>query len=140
MTLISERHTVEDVSYEWQFQRKDDPYFKGRFNGGYAFHVDQKGEFLTELHRKNYEELVNNKELLEEYIDLGIQEVRRTYTEPAVGKCTCGSHVVLDGNYLGASECYQCGKWYSMNGEEFVHPSEWELDDYEDESGFDEYL
>lgn len=125
--IISARRRVEDVRYERQFQYKADSYFNGYdFTDGYAFPVDKKGNPLpmSEAALKNFNSIKTD----ERYIDLGINEVRRSSTEPAIGKCLCGAHVVLDGSYLGASECGKCGRWYGMNGQEFTHPSQWEKD------------
>ena len=129
MKIISARHEVEEVHYEWQFQFKEDPYFNGHsFNGGYSFTVDKEGRIVSEDHRKTVELIKNNGR----YIDMGIKELHRTYMEPAVGLCVhCGSEVTLDGNYLGASDCPKCGKWYGMNGEEFTDPDKWEGLNYE---------
>ena len=120
--VISKRHEVTEVWYEWQFQYKADPYFRGRFNGGCSFKVDKAGRLLD---IKNQGANFARVRVSDEYIDFGIQECTRTYMEPAVGKCFCGRGVVLSGHYHGASDC-ECGRWYGMNGEEMVPPDQWQ--------------
>jgi len=125
MKIISESRDVNEVWYEHQFQYRDDRYFKGgRFSSGYSFPVDKSGNLLAtnDVMRGNYKKVFGDPN----YIDLGVQELRRTYRAPAVGRCPCGTDVVLDGSYMGVSQCDCCGKWYDMNGNLMKSPEYWE--------------
>jgi len=125
MEILSKRHEVEEVRYERQFQYKADQYFNGKqFNSGYGFPVDKNGRLLSteKPAQNNFNRLPHDPE----YIDFGVQELHRKYMEPAVGKCSCGGKVVLDGSYMGVSQCGCCGKWYDMNGHEMNPPEQWE--------------
>jgi len=55
------------------------------------------------------------------------------YMMPAEGKCSCGEIVCLTDDYYGACQCGNCGKWYSLTGQELNPPDQWEEpleDDY----------
>jgi len=125
MKIISERHDVHEVHYEHQFQYRDDRYFKGgSFNSGYSFPVDKNGNLIAtnEVMRGNYKKVFSDPN----YIDLGVEELHRTYKVPAIGRCSCSAEVVLDGSYMGVSQCGCCGKWYDMNGLLMKSPEYWE--------------
>jgi len=123
--IISERQTKEVVCYEHQFQNKD--YYKGDyFTAGFVFPSDKDGNILTASMCKEAIDNYNRVKTDEKYIDFGVQKITRCYTEPAVGKCVCGARIILDGSYMGASCCDECGRWYSMNGQELNPPEQWE--------------
>jgi len=122
MEILSERHEVKETWYEHQFQHEADPVFVARnFTSGYAFKVDKKGNLLNEAQRDTFNRLSKHPG----YIDLGVQEIIRYITEPAIGKCVCGAKVHLNGNYMGATEC-ECDRWYGMDGTEMNPPDMWE--------------
>ena len=119
LEIISERRPVVDVEFFREFTYVDDPY------SGYSFPCDSDGtvHFKCEEAKENYEYAVSHPELIK---DLGIVKREYKYTEPAVGKCSCGEEVALEDHYLGACQCPNCGKWYNIFGQELVSPEYWE--------------
>lgn len=97
---------------------------------GYTFPVDKEtGEVkLNDVNRANYEYCVAHPE---KYIDEGVVKTVRRHRLPALAECVCGEKFRLYNTYLGASQCPECGRWYSLSGEEFKDPSEWGELDYD---------
>ena len=47
------------------------------------------------------------------------------YMRPAEGDCSCGTHVILENQYMGACQCPGCGLWYGVHGQRLLPPSLW---------------
>ena len=121
LEIISERHPVTRVDYSHDFSRIGDP------GAGYSFPCDQDGNitFACDAARENYEYAVSHPEKIR---DDGIIKKKYTYTEPAKGKCKCGSIVLVENQYLGAFACGNCGQWYNLSGQELLDPDYWQED------------
>ena len=122
--IISKRERKERVGFSRDFQRVDcEP------GCGYGFPCDAKGNVIPDENYncwgKNYEYCVSHPE---EYIDEGVVKHSWTYTEPAVGKCSCGGEVHLDGD----TPCPECGQWYNMFGQALKDPEYWYEEDHGD--------
>jgi hypothetical protein len=119
--IIKERQQVTATDYYLEFFYKDDQ------NAGFCFPANKDGtpafdkmcpEAIT-----NYKSCLTDDRLTEEEFTTNTH----TYTEPAVGKCSCGREVVLDSDYMGAVRC-DCGRWYNLFGQELRDPKYWEED------------
>lgn len=121
MEIISERHTVEDVYFTFDYE-----YGNG---SGFTFPCDSTGKVLTsELTDAALENLHYCEQNLDKFSDAGLVKHVRRYTLPAKGKCKCGNIVELVDEYLGACECEKCGQWYNIFGQALVNPEYWEED------------
>lgn len=94
---------------------------------GFSFSADEKGNpiFDNEDQKSNYEYAINHEEEFDEQFDEFIVR-RRIYMNPARGTCRCGTEVVLEDRYMGATSCPTCGQWYNIYGQELVDPEYWE--------------
>lgn len=113
------RIPVEIVEHTIEFTYEDG-------NGGYSFAADEHGvvQITNEDQRRNYEYAMAHPELFpEQYNEHCVR--RRTYMEPAHGKCHCGEEVYLNNEYLGACQCPNCGQWYNLYGQELIEPEYW---------------
>ena len=123
LTIIKERTPETLVDFRIEFTYKDDP------NAGFCFPATPKGEpdyfFMPKEARANYEKCLTDDRL----IGPEFTKTKRTYMNPAVGKCSCGREVVLECDYSGAVRC-ECGKWYNLFGQELRDPEYWEDDEY----------
>lgn len=122
MLEIIKKRTRETITeYYIEFSYKDDP------TAGFSFPADSNGELLldklTEAAKINYENCLTDDRLTEAEFKARVY----TYSDPAIGKCVCGSEVVLNGSYLGADRC-ECGRWYNLSGQELRDPKYWEED------------
>lgn len=119
--IIRERNYIHKkfYTYDFNFDR----------NGGFSFPCNSLGEVfiknLTEDGFKNYEWC---KTHLEEFESYGIIEHKKSYAEPAIGKCICGQEVILEEQYMGACQCSKCGQWYNIYGQSLIDPEFWEED------------
>lgn len=116
--IIKERTPVTVTDYRIEFKYKDDP------EAGYSFpaNKDRTPAFdkMSKDAMANYEGcLTDNRFTGAEFITN-----TRSYTEPAVGKCSCGSEVTLASSYMGAVQC-SCGKWYNVFGQSLKDPKYW---------------
>ena len=120
--IIKEREPVTIKEYFIEFKYKDDP------NAGFCFPVTVHGEpdfnSMTSEAQANYKACLTDNRLTEAEFTTSTH----TYTEPAVGKCICGSLVTLDADYMGAVRC-ECGRWYNVYGQRLKDPEYWERDD-----------
>lgn len=121
LDIIKERTRETVTVYYVEFNYKDDP------NSGFRFPADSDGTIafdkMTELAKANYRKCLTDNRLTKAKLKANVYN----YTDPAVGKCTCGSEVVLTGGYLGANQC-ECGRWYNVFGQELLDPKFWEED------------
>lgn len=116
MQIISRRQQNLSITFtryfEWRKER----------GAGFMFDCDEQGN-LTDRSR-NPDAERNLKDCLSgglDLIDHGIQKWERVYTVPAVGRCTCGERVHLD----GFTNTCECGIDYSMSGHELAPRSQW---------------
>lgn len=121
LKIIKPRTPVKFRDYTIEYRYKDDP------NAGFTFPANSDGspdfasmglEMLA-----NYEACLSDKRLTE----AEFTKHEWTYVEPALGLCSCGREVVLEGDYAGAVKC-ECGKWYNLFGQELLDPKYWEED------------
>lgn len=121
LKIIKERTPEVIVDRYLEFTFKDDP------NAGFMFPALPNGEVdfdhMSREAKDNYITCLSDDRLTgpEFIVD------KRTYINPAVGRCSCGREVVLDTDYLGAVRC-ECGKWYNLFGQELRDPEYWEED------------
>lgn len=96
---------------------------------GYSFPCDKDGNVL-DLNEGCAKSLAQCLEHPEAY-PWSFNEVRK-YTqrmrEPDTGTCSCGQHVELVNEYMGAFQCPRCGQWYNMAGQELLPPDKWGWD------------
>ena len=125
LKIIKERTPEVIKEYYINFWYKDDP------NAGFCFPATPSGEpdfaSMTLEAKANYEACLTDDRLTESEFD-----VREwTYVHPAVGLCTCGKELVLEGGYEGATQC-ECGRWYNLFGQSLIDPKYWyrDEDDY----------
>lgn len=94
---------------------------------GFVFDLDEhmKPILGTEDLKKNYEYCMAHPEEFETAWN-DIMHEKYSYTEPAVGVCSCGEQITLDGDFDGAIQCPKCGQWYNLFGQELLPPDQWE--------------
>jgi hypothetical protein len=117
--IIKERTPETIIDRYIEFKYKDDP------NAGFVFPANSDGtpafDKMTSEATANYEKCLTDDRLTEPEFKVD----KRTYMSPAVGKCSCGAHVVLEADYAGAAQC-ECGRWYNLFGQELRDPKYWE--------------
>lgn len=123
LNIIKERTPETITEYYLDFIYKEDP------EAGYCFPANKDGtpafDQMCPEAKANYERCLTDERL----IGPELRKEVRTYMNPAVGKCSCGSEVVLDSDYYGAVRC-DCGRWYNLFGQSLKDPKYWE-EDYE---------
>lgn len=121
MNIIKERTPVTVTDYYIEFFYKDDP------NAGFCFPANKDHTLALDKMcpeaMANYESCLTDDRLTEAEFTTNTY----TYIEPAVGKCVCGSEVVLESGYDGAVQC-ECGRWYNIFGQSLRDPKYWEED------------
>ena len=122
LKIIKERTPETIREYYIEFRYKDDP------EAGFCFPATSSGEpdfsCMSPEAKANYFACLTDDRLIQEEFEPHV----RTYMNPAIGKCSCGSDVVLDADYMGAVQC-ECGRWYNLFGQELRDPKYWEEDD-----------
>ena len=123
MLKIFKERTPETIKeYYINFWYKDDS------NAGFCFpatrHGDPDFSKMCQEALANYEACLTDKRLTEGEFT----KHEWTYTNPALGICSCGREVVLECDHSGAVRC-ECGKWYNLFGQELRDPEYWEEDD-----------
>ena len=122
LDIIKERTPVTRKEYYIEFKYKDDP------EAGFCFPATEHGDpdfsRMPSEAITNYERCLTDPRLTEGEYTINTH----TYTEPAIGKCSCGRKVVLDSNYMGAVQC-GCRRWHNVFGQELRDPKYWERDD-----------
>jgi hypothetical protein len=120
--VIKERTPVTTKEYHIEFSYKDDP------TAGFCFPATSHGKpdfsSMTSEAQANYKACLTNPLLTE----AEFTTTSYTYMEPAVGKCSCGSLVTLDADYMGAVRC-ECGRWYNLFGQSLIDPKYWYIDE-----------
>ena len=120
MKIIKERTPIEVVNHCIEFYYKDDE------NAGFSFPADSTGKLdttnMSNIAIENYDWCMAHTD---EMIGPEFRTYKHTYTEPAVGRCSCGREVVLESDFAGAVRC-ECGRWYNIFGQELVDLKYWE--------------
>jgi hypothetical protein len=120
MQIISERKMVETPCYEIFFQWKD-----SAPNHGFGFPGLASGEIdMVELQKKPAALANYNKCISGEYAVTGpeFKSWIHHYSEPAIGRCSCGCEVEL---YGFTNTCDKCGRDYNMSGQALAPRSQW---------------
>lgn len=119
--IIQERTHKTITEYHIEFQYEDDP------NSGFCFPANK--DHTPALEQMCPEAIVSYNRCLNNDRLIGPKFTTNTYsyTEPAIGRCICGSEVVLDSDYMGAVQC-ECGRWYNIFGQSLRDPKYWEED------------
>lgn len=125
--IIKERHTeVEEYKVVF-FQLKND--YAGN---GLEFDADENGNVkfnpeYEKIQRDNYEFGLKSGK----FEAPQVLTRRHSYRVPTLAKCHCGAEIYLQDEYMGACECPECGRWYSISGQELKNPKYWGDVDYE---------
>ena len=111
------------VEYYLEFLTKDE-----ERTSSYSFPCDKDGNIIeSEMNSvswENYHWCCSHPEEFDFYKNVRKWEHR--YRPNAYGTCSCGETVELVDEYIGATECQKCGKWYNLFGNELLPPSMWE--------------
>ena len=122
--IIKERMPQTIVERFIEFWYKDDP------EAGFCFSADAPGvptfSSMTQEAIANYNRCLTDERLTE----AKFVEHAHVYIEPAIGKCSCGAEVILDSDYMGATQC-ECGRWYNLFGQSLIDPKYWYRDEDE---------
>lgn len=118
LEIIKERTPVTVTDYRIEFHYKDDP------EAGYSFPANK--DRTPALDKMSKDAMANYESCLTDNRFTGAEFITntRSYTEPAVGRCSCGSEVILASSYMGAVQC-NCGKWYNVFGQSLKDPKYW---------------
>ena len=120
MKIIKERTPVEVAIKCVEFNYLDDE------SAGFSFPANDTGgvdiDHMSDIAIDNYRWCISHSD---EVSGPYYRTYKHTYTEPAVGKCSCGREIVLDTNFFGAVRC-NCDRWYNVFGQELVDPKYWE--------------
>ena len=125
LKIVKERTPETIREYYIEFKYKDDP------EAGFCFpatcHGDPDFSHMTSEALANYEACLTDKRLAEGEFT----KHEWTYTNPAIGICSCGRDVVLDCGHSDAIQC-ECGRWYNCFGQSLIDPKYWyrDEDDY----------
>ena len=125
LKIIKERTPETIKEYYINFWYKDD------LNAGFCFPATPHGE--PDFSSMAPEAIANYKACLtdERLTEAEFEPREYTYVNPAIGLCTCGKEVILEGGYEGATQC-ECGRWYNLFGQSLIDPKYWyrDEDDY----------
>ena len=58
-----------------------------------------------------------------------VEKTVRHYRNPASGICHCGVRIDLIDEDMWACQCYNCGQWWNLAGQELKDRSQWEEGD-----------
>ena len=121
LKIIKERTPEVIIDRYIEFLYKDDP------NAGFMFPALENGEpdlkHMSPEAVENYRSCLTDERLTEPEFIVD----KRTYMNPAVGRCICGREVILDCGHEGAVQC-DCGRWYNLFGQSLRDPKYWEED------------
>lgn len=115
MQIIKERERKTIISYELSYIWNDCP------GAGFGFPCTRKGLLLPmqPAALENFVGCITGKYNVSFE---GIKKNVHTYTEPAILKCDCGSHVRLHGF---TNTCDNCERDYNMSGQLLANRSQW---------------
>ena len=125
LKIIKERTPETIKEYYIEFWYKDDP------EAGFCFPATPSGDpdfnSMSPEAIANYNACLTDNRLTEAEFSCRTH----TYINPAVGQCVCGQEVILEGGYMGATQC-ECGRWYNLFGQSLIDPKYWyrDEDDY----------
>jgi hypothetical protein len=119
MKIISHRRTEVTVSYCYQYDRA------GHAGWGFGFKCDEHGTIdesaMTPEALANLEACRSGVVRGHRMVEIGVCQVERWLTFPAVGLCDCGEEIELDSF---TNTCY-CGADYNMSGQRLAPRSRW---------------
>lgn len=122
LKIIKERTPETIIDYTIEYTYRDDP------NAGFMFPANSDGtpafDKMPKKAKANFESCLTDERLYGPKFKVN----KRTYVNPAIGLCSCGKEVVLEGGYEGATQC-ECGRWYNLFGQSLIDPKYWERDD-----------
>jgi len=117
MKIIKHSKTIESVSYTLTFAWRDDD------GAGFGFDCDADGNVdvavLNPDARKNYERCLDGTYDVD---PTGVAAWHGSYREPAIGLCSCGAEVELEGF---TNTCPGCGTDYNWGGQELAPREQW---------------
>jgi hypothetical protein len=123
LKIISPRQRIESISYSHFWERTDLP------SAGYGPPCQANGDIdVSTVHPCSLTTL----EAIQtgqrpDLVYRGIREHHHRYTQPAVGRCVCGTNVILDYDHGDGIDC-RCGRIYNMSGQELAPRSQWSED------------
>lgn len=115
MQIIRQSRIVEAVEYRRDFQIIGEPE-----GNGYSYEVTADGRLRKPAQAEHVEGCLAEV-AAGRLLDRGVRARRWSYREPAVGRCSCGRHVVLDGF---TCPC-ECGRDYNWAGQQLAPRSQW---------------
>ena len=123
MKIIRKREHVECVEYRRYYEYADQP------GGGFSFPSDMHGTVdaskLSDAAKENLLACalgtVKTQSGPVKMIDMGVERFEHSYWEPAVGQCSCGLEVYLD----GFTNTCECGADYNMSGQLLAPREQW---------------
>ena len=118
--IIAPREHIEHIEHTYDFMGDTEEV------GWYSFPATEDGRpDLTKMGEGAIESLKRCMAQPEVYTKQGVRTMRTTTTVPAVMRCCCGEEFYLEGSYMGADGCPECGRWYNMNGTPLTNPNTW---------------
>ena len=132
LKIIKERTPETIKEYYINFRYKDDP------EAGFCFPATPQGE--PDFSSMGPETIANYKVCLtdERLTEAEFEPREYTFINPAVGLCSCGKEVILEGGYEGATQC-ECGRWYNLFGQSLIDPKYWYRDEDDYYSAVEDY-
>ena len=116
--IISHRRHVEEVEHYIFYEYAEE------LDSGFMFPCNQDGVIdfnsMEQVALDNYEKCESGEY---EVVYQGLRRSINRYSEPAIGKCSCGQEVALESN---TNQCESCHSYYNMGGQELRDPREWE--------------
>lgn len=115
MKIIKQSEHVTEVEYSHLYRWRNDP------GAGFSFSCDEDGKLhkMTKHARKNYKKCQNGEY---DVVYLGIQQWERSWINPSVGLCECGTEVILDSF---TNTCERCGRDYNQSGTLLAPREQW---------------
>jgi len=115
MKIIKQRERKTNVRCYLSFKWSD------TLGSSFSFDCDENGNVLPmqKEANNNYQKCINGEY---DVIAEGIQKDKWSYTEPAIGKCSCGEEVILSSF---TNTCDKCDSDYNMQGDLLAPRSQW---------------
>ena len=129
MQIITRSKNVDVAAFLRSFDFADMP------GSGFSFSCDADGHVdvasLKPLQRRSYDACMSGQIAVTDYagepaqirrvIDCGVLDVSYSYREPAIGRCSCGADVSLD----GFTNTCRCGADYNSAGQHLAPREQW---------------